>query len=415
MFSKILKNIGKSLKPIKWLGINEELILNYFKLFSHFTIFNLSKLVRGRVDNKLIILGGNYGKYFGGNTKYLYQYLKEYTDYKLIWISKSQKLIKHLKKKGINAVHQGTLKAIKLLRKARVVFVTHGFTDVLPIKFSSRTVFVQTWHGGDIKILGGNSYYDNFVYSNWTKFLRLKIRNHQIYDYVLSLSDKEKPLKILAEAFKFPLERIIPLGYPRNDIFFSKNKNLKEKLRKKYDIPHNIDKIILYAPTFRSDLTAKFPLSHENLIELNQLLKETKSLFLMKGHIREKYVEFKDLDNILTIGMDSDTQELLYITDILITDYSSIYCDYLLLNRPVILFTYDYDEYIKKVGIYYNHLEEIAPGPLVYTGEELIEVIRNISKIDKEYETKRLELRDYFNAYIDGKSTERLLKFLKLI
>ena len=411
MILKIFDNISSKIKLMRFaklFGINEHFFLDL-------VIYNASKLFRGNINDKLIVLGGNYGKYFGGNTKYLYEYLKKNTDYKLIWMSKSYKLNKELEKQGINTIYAYSLKAIKTLRKARAVFVTHGYVDLLPIRYSPRTLFIQTWHGGDIKIIGRSEYHKKFIYSKWSKLFRLKLRNHQLYDFVVSLSKEEKHLKILAEAFRYPLGRIIPTGYPRNDILFSKAENLRENLMKKYNISDSINKIILYAPTFRPDRDAKFPLSYEELFELNRYLIESNSLFLMKGHIKERTISFKDLGNIKTIGLEADTQELLIITDILITDYSSIYFDFLLLNRPILLFTYDYDKYITEWGIYYDHLEEIAPGPLLYTGQELIEAIKNISKIDKEYEAKRIELRDFFNAYVDGNSSERLLRFLKLI
>jgi CDP-glycerol glycerophosphotransferase len=138
-------------------------------------------------------------------------------------------------------------------------------------------------------------------------------------------------------------------------------------------------------------------------------------MLLLKGHLKEKIIKFKDLENIKQVPRDTDTQELLYITDILITDYSTIYHDFLLLNRPILLYTYDYDEYVSKRGIYYDNLKEIAPGPLIYNFNDLVEALKNIDKIKIEYEKKRIELRDYFNKYIDGNSSERLLKYLRLI
>ena len=135
----------------------------------------------------------------------------------------------------------------------------------------------------------------------------------------------------------------------------------------------------------------------------------------MKAHLKILNIKFKEYENIQSVDIESDTQEILYISDILISDYSSITLDYLLLNRPVLLFPYDYENYIRERGINYDHLEDIAPGPLFYTGKQLIEALGNISKIDKEYKSKREELRDYFNAYSDGNSSKRLLKFLKLI
>jgi len=104
---------------------------------------------------------------------------------------------------------------------------------------------------------------------------------------------------------------------------------------------------------------------------------------------------------------------LLLISDILVTDYSSMIFDYLLLNRPILLFAYDLGEYVKERGMYYN-FEEISPGPILFNGKELIDAIKNIEKIDKDFKEKRELIKDRFNKFTDGKSIERVLKFLNI-
>jgi CDP-glycerol glycerophosphotransferase len=188
-----------------------------------------------------------------------------------------------------------------------------------------------------------------------------------------------------------------------------------KQLKKKYNIPSDINRIILYAPTYREIISNKEPFKSEDLVELNIICIETKSIFLIKAHINEKIINFRDFKNIRLIRKDADIQELLLISDILISDYSSVICDYVLLDRPVLLYTYDYDEYISHRGIYYKKLEDIAPGPLLYTAEELFNAINNIDDIYKQYKSKAKKVKNYFNKYQDGNSSERLLRFLKLI
>ena len=410
----MLKRIINKIIPfLKMFRLAKFLRINNSILFSFITI-NISKLYRGYVDEKLIVLGGSSGKAFIGNTKYLYYYLKKNTDYKLIYLVKSRDLEKKLKKIGINTVYAFSLQAIKILRKSRYVFVTHGLTDVVPIRFSPKTTFIDTWHGTLMKRY--KNIYQTFEYSKWAKILRLKMENDNIYDYFITPSASKRNLEILKKNLLLPEEKILVTGYPRNDIFFSKDPNLSKILRKKYNIPDNIEKIVLYAPTFRNNvLTAKFPLSNEELLELNQNFRKKNSIFLMKAHKSEEKIEFKSFSNMKTISKDSDIQELLYISDVLITDYSSVYTDYLLLNRPIVFFTYDYDYYNENNrGLSYN-LKKMAPGPLIFKGKELIQTIKNIDKIDKDFELKRKEINDKFNKYQDGNSTERLLKFLKII
>ena len=113
------------------------------------------------------------------------------------------------------------------------------------------------------------------------------------------------------------------------------------------------------------------------------------------------------------MGKNTDIQELLLISDILITDYSSMIFDYLLLDRPILLFAYDLNEYLNERGMYYN-FEEIAPGPILLNGTELIDAIKNIENIDKKFIEKRKMIKNRINKYTDGKSIERVLKFLKI-
>jgi len=411
MSLKLFETVSSKIKIIKLAKI---LRINP-KFFFDIVIYHFSKLFRGNVDDKIIVLGSANGKAFIGNPKYLYLYLKKNTNYRLYVFAKSSELRKNLKEQGVRTVNNYSLKAIKLLRKARAVFVSHGYEDVLPIKFSPRTVVIQTWHGGDVKIIGNHPYYTKYIYSKWSRLLRAKLRDNEIFNYVVSPSGSEIPLEIASSAFKFPKQRILSVGYPRNDIFFSNDTELTNKLRNNHNIQNNILRIILYAPTYREIFTSKDPFTTEDLIKINSFCKETNSIFLIKAHINEKIINLKDLENIQIVRKDADTQELLCITDILVTDYSSIYQDFLLLNRPILFYTYDYDEYVSKRGIYYKHLEEIAPGPILYTSDELLKALRTANNTSEKYEQKRIELRNYFNKYNDGNSSERLLKCLQLI
>lgn len=410
MFKEIILRV---LSKVKIFRLARLFKINVDILFYFITI-NISKLFSSKVDNKLIVLGGSSGKAFIGNTKYLYKYLTNNTDYRVVYFIKSQILNQKLNNRGVRTINAYSLKAIKTLRRARFIFVTHGLSDIIPVRFSPKTTFIETWHGILMKKYVNID--DTLEYRKWAKILNLKIENDNVYDYFITPSDSEQNLMILTKHFRIPRKKIKVIGYPRNDIFYSQDSNLSKNLKTKYNISQSFKEILLYAPTFRDDdLTARFPLSEGDLKEMNELLKSRNSILLMKAHKAEKKIEFRSFSNIKNIIKDSDIQELLFISDILITDYSSVYVDYLLQNRPILFFTYDYEYYEKENrGLQYD-LKKMAPGPLIFTGKELIESIKNISIIEKEYEHKRNLLNKEFNKYQDGKSTERLLKFLKII
>ena len=152
------------------------------------------------------------------------------------------------------------------------------------------------------------------------------------------------------------------------------------KVGSKAESIEKFERIILYCPTYRDDHSLRFPISEKELNDLEKLLQESNSLFLMKGHYFVQNIDFEQYDNIKIAPISSDIQELYFITDILITDYSSTMLDFSLLDRPILLFPYDLDEYKRVRGMYYN-LEDIAPGIDEYMLRQPVGVVAIISPL----------------------------------
>jgi len=373
----------------------------------------ISRLFRDNIDDKLIIMGGYGGNTYLDNTKYLFDYFNQYTDYKLFWVAKSRRLVKELRLKGYNAIHTLNILTIKMLRQAKYIFITHGVYDLLPIKFSPKTTIILAWHGTPIKKIIFDEDLEFLVYKKWGRYFKLHLRYDDYIDYILTPTRDDKEHEILSNAFRVPKKKILALGYPRNDYLFKNDKELINHLKRQYFIPEGTDRVILYCPTFRDDHRLRFSISKQELTELERLLIDTNSIFILKGHIFTHDIDFEEYENIKIAPTGSDIQELYLITDILITDYSSTMFDFSLLNRPILLFLYDFEEYKKTRGMYYD-LEDIAPGPLLYNFHDLINGIRNIDEINNQYNQKRIEIRDRFNKYVDGNTIERILDFLKI-
>ena len=374
----------------------------------------LSRLFNKEVNNNLIIMGAYGGNAFSDNSKYVYLYLREHTNFDVYWISKNIDLYRSMVKQGYKVLSKFSLNAIKYLRKARFIFITHGIHDILPIEFAPDTKIISMWHGALNK--RNITEHGPLYFSKLARFFKLHIVNDFFIDFYVTASGTLKDKKLIVKYFQISPNKIIATGFPRNDILFTKDPSYLESLKIKFNIPQNTKKLFLYAPTFRDDsFVARFPLSKEELNDLNEYLKKDSSLLIMKAHMFEQSIEFEEYSNIKLSKKEADIQELLTITDVLITDYSSVYCDFLLLNRPILLFTYDYDEFMSQGRGFYYDFREIAPGPMLYTAEDLIKAIKNIDKIGKEYEEKRIETRKIYQKHVDGKSTERLLKFLGII
>ena len=376
-----------------------------------FGIKLISKFISNRINENLIVMGAYGGKTYIDNTKYLFEYLNRHSDYKLVWITKSYDLIRELKKKSINVVFKYDLKTIRLLRKAKFIFISHGYDDILPIEFSPKTTIILTWHGTPFKRVNGHL--EEPLWKIWGKIFRLNLQFNEYVNYLLTPTGGTYEHKVLKKAFKMPKKKILDVGYPRNDLFFKKDEICIKRLKHFYKIPNKIKKIYLYAPTYRKDLILKFPILESELIRLNDLLIKKKSLLLFKGHIFVDTINFNEYENIKLVEKTTDIQELLILSDVLISDYSGVIFDYLITLKPILMFTYDLEVFKKVRGIYYD-IEEIAPGPLLFNGNDLINAIKNIKKIDIEYREIRKKMRDRFNKYNDGKSTERLLNLLNI-
>jgi len=408
MLNSILFNLIERLSFIRKLKIYE-----FAKDIGFPIIFKfLSKFFKEDIDDNLIVLGAYSGRLFIDNPKYLYEFLNKKTKKQVFWIAKNIEIISELKKKGFNVVPFYNINTIKLLRRAKYIFSSHGRMDIPPIRFSSPTTFILTWHGTPIKAINLNLE-KTYAYSKWNQIFKLKLEFNEYVDYLLTPTKSKEEHIILTKAFKIPLSKVLDSGYPRNDILFVKNDEVKQNLKHKFEIANHIRRIILYAPTYRNDFVFRFPLNELELRSLNDLLKETNTIFILKGHIFDDNIDVNKYDHFQLIKKEADIQELLLISDILVTDYSSMIFDYLLTNRPILLFAYDLEEYVKERGMYYN-FEEIAPGPILYNGKELIDAIKNIEKINSDFKEKREQIKVRFNKFTDGKSIERILKFLNI-
>lgn len=225
------------------------------------------------------------------------------------------------------------------------------------------------------------------------------------------------------------------LGFSRLDWFYSNLEEVKIKINNKYKL-NEFDTVILWMPTFRKSISLE--LSEEYLDngtglplldtldkykKFNEYLKKKNCLCILKLHHLQAEMEiFKEnLSNILIVR-DTDLAKLevqLYqfipLADALITDYSSVSTDYMLLNKPIIYILDDYEEYNKSRGVYPDNAIELMPGDHVYDiGQLEKSVDKVVDKID-DHKEERNKLLKGFHKYQDGNSSKRILDYLKII
>lgn len=253
-------------------------------------------------------------------------------------------------------------------------------------------IVFQLWHAcGAIKKFG------NVINRKY------KIKN---YDYVLSTSSYWK--KPYSEAFGVPQDHVLPLGMPRNDELFNQDliAQYRASLYQKY--PQLIGKkIVLYAPTFRGNIYNGFraiPFDAKKIID--HLSDDY--VILYKYHPLLGNVQLSHNDRIMNMN-NENTHQLFCIADYLISDYSSIVFDYMILEKPLIFFIPDLDEYIKDVGVFVDISS--LQYPVCQNEEEIIQTIQS-GAFDKKV---AIENKKMFFDIPDGDSTKRVVRFIEKV
>ena len=292
--------------------------------------------------------------------------------------------------------------AFKNLATSKYVFLNDNFFPLAFMTFKKQTKVVQLWHApGASKKFGGSVASDDDV------LMLSKISKNT--DYLISSSKKIE--NYYAEAFQVDKSKIKPLGLPRLDYYFENHnlEKLKEDFSKKFGINTN-KKIILYAPTFREEKKYNDVFNFLDLKKFNEVLGGDYVLALrLHPKIKDFYKEnIESSEEYIDCSDYPSEQELMMLSDILITDYSSIMIEFGILNKPIIFFVYDLDNYLQTERGFYYDFKKTVPGKLVYDSDELINAIKN-NDFDKDKIPSFIKTQ--FDV-IDGKSSKRVVDFL---
>ncbi|MFW9942041.1 MAG: CDP-glycerol glycerophosphotransferase family protein [Candidatus Thorarchaeota archaeon] len=382
--------------------ISKKLGLNIRHLFTYF----LSKLYSNRVDEKLLVFGSTNGKAFSGNSKYLFLYLKQNSNYKCVWITDSQEVVRDFQDRNYDVISTRELfKAIKILKAAKYIFITHGFGDFLMIDFSPKTQLIRLSHGIGIKNL--TEKFSNF----FVRFYKKKIRQYLVKSISYIAVTSEKDIQIKKYSYPLPSNKFLKTGFPRNDILVNYATETYFEIKRSLNIEKN-NEVLLYAPTQRR-YERKSPLDESFFKKLDTFLINENKVMLFKPHPNSEKINLDRYTNIKSVEPKFDIMDLLVISDLLITDYSSVFFDFLITKRPIIFFAYDLEEYKMKRGLYFDY-ETFVPGPIVKTGDELLLKLKTLSQWTKDFEVKRNIVVDTYTKYSDGNSNKKIIEILGL-
>lgn len=292
------------------------------------------------------------------------------------------------------------------LATSRYFLIDDYYFPVYIIKPRAGTEIIQLWHAaGAFKKFGYSTIDKSFGPS------RVYLKHVNVHsNYSKVVVSGKKVIPVYSEAFNMPQEKILPLGVPRTDFFYQKERHKEIHSRFFKHFPDlKSRKLILYAPTFRGK-------SHEqNIVEcpldvlcLKQILGEEYALLVHLHPYMHEKMKVPDNNNFSFIIDDLfSIQDLMVVSDLLITDYSSVIFDYSLLGRPMVFFAYDLDEYKKDRDFYYDY-QTFIPGPMFKESQSVAKWIQK-GQFDLE---EVIRFRDHFFDYQDGKTSERIVNEL---
>lgn len=347
--------------------------------------------------SKIIVIGGWFGQRFADNSKAFYLFLIQNKSKlglkKVVFVTRNEAIFKALRDNHCDVVYANSLISIWYHLRAKYHIVDEGGVDLNRF-YSATAIKINLWHGFPLKKIG---YYCN---NNNIKNIRDAIAQsetktqYQIgkWNDAFYLAFSDTLAKHMQYAFGCNNKKIIIGPYPRHAYIMGDIKKmylpneklaiqsiLKAKKRGQY--------IVLYLPTFRdnlsfNDICAKTPLLLKSFLKKNNIYLITKLHFAASQN-NISYAGAKDV--IINLPKESDIYNFLDLSDLLITDYSSVFFDYILLKKPMLFYCFDYEYYLNKDRGFLYDYDKMTPGEKVKSIDELKNTILHIKNAKYEY------------------------------
>ena len=340
---------------------------------------------------------GSYRGRFSDNSKYLFIYAVEHCyDLDCCWLSTNRKTVQYVRSLGLPAYWVLSPIGVWKALRAKYWFVNSYSSDIMYCLSGSATI-VNLWHGVGLKRCEFNITNGALAERYVKQTFKERFYHPESFrkpDYLLTSTPFQT--RMFSSAFRVPIEKCLELGYPRNAIL-TKSKEYVRQFVERYEPKTTLDlidnikhysKVYVYMPTWRDSQKNVFA-QHMDLCKLSQVLAVQNAVLLLKPHPNTLVDSIYQADNLVLLDRTIDIYGVLPFTDVLITDYSSILYDYLLIpNKQVILYLYDYDEYVRERDFYYPFDENVV-GKRVVTFEDLVKSIKEkdyiLEEKDREY------------------------------
>ena len=371
------------------------------------------------VHKKNIILFNSYPD-ISGNALALYEYIIQYRPdilkkYRMIWTISEMSI-----KEAMDILHYRTgkrnhlieykkkLRGISLFLRAKYLVSTHSYFPTINTPDSQ--IDINLWHGMTFKKIG-------------------RLLNTSHYNGVQDKADISIATSfvfqgLISEAFGIPKSRVLVTGQPCNDFLYRSNKYLFRVMKN----AHNYNKRIVWLPTYRTSIIGDIrqdgnadsfgvvDVLQNHFKEIDDCLKKENYLLIIKPHPMDAIcsIQFRESDNIkLVYNSDLEKEriqlyEFLAGCDVLLTDYSSVFIDFLATGKPIAFICDDIAEYEKSRGFCFSSPRDYMPGELIKNINQFIHYLKDMDEINNQWKDKYKEIQTYFNPFCDRKSSERV-------
>ncbi len=347
------------------------------------------------------------GTRYADNARYAYLQAKDERDIDVVWITSSRSVYQELRRSGLPVTMKLSPSGLWAAIRAGVYVFDVSPKDI-NFTLSRGAYLVNLWHGTPLKKIErcidtpGHYFYEGLTGNPLARLL-LFVRAPWIairYDLIVTTSTSLRPL--FARAFGVSTDRVVSCGYPRNDRLMAAATAVSPKTT------------LLYMPTFR-DGGKSFSWSRREFNEINALCAAHNAMLQIKLHpLDNSSKPLQPLDNVKFVDKTKDAYELLPNCSALITDYSSVFFDYLLLDRPLIFYCHDLNEYLERDrGMNFDY-HQVTPGAKAYTFAELLREISYVLNGEDRYASIRAEVIHQFHDHVDNSSAKRLIEEVRV-
>lgn len=370
------------------------------KRFLYEKVFSKMKLMQDTV-----MLESFFGKSYSDSPRYIFEYMnRTYPGrYKYVWVNDGTK---HEMPYPARQVKRFRLSYFYYMARCKY-FVFNGRQPKYFIKRKG-SIFLETWHGTPLKKL---------VFDMEDVTSASPLYKEQFYIQTRSWDYLVAPNRFSEDIFRHAFMydgKMLCTGYPRNDILYGDGREqLAGEIKAELGIPSN-RKVILYAPTWRDDefyghARYKFTMKLD-LDRMREQLGDEYVILLRTHYFVSDFLDMADYEGFAyNLSKYGDIARLYLISDVLITDYSSVFFDYANLRRPMLFFTYDLEKYRSVLRGFYIDVEEELPGPMLFDTEEVIDAVLHVEDVEKRYADKYNRFYEKYCAWEDGHAAEKVV------